>query len=419
MKKTKNLSLWSWIPTLYLAEGLPYVAVVTIAGIMYKKLGISNFDITLYTGWLYLPWVIKPFWSPFVDLYKTKRQWIIAMQLLIGVGFAGIAFTIPATFFFQATLAFFWLLSFCSATHDIAADGFYLLALDSKNQAKFVGIRSTFYRLATILGQGILIIIAGTIEKTTDNPRLAWSVTFIVLAIIFLLFSFYHKIFLPKPDSDSPAVNISAKILLKNFANTFVSFFTKPGIVRALFFLLTFRFSESQTLAILKLFLIDGRDKGGLGMTTSEVGFTYGTIGIIALTIGGIVGGYAASKGGLKKWIWFMTLSLLLPTVVYVYLAYSQTCNMLIINISIFVEQFGYGFGFTAYLLYMMHFSDGKQKTSHYAICTGFMALGMMLPGMFSGWLQELIGYTNFFIWAVLCGILPACAVLLLRLPEK
>lgn len=414
--KRKSKSPWAWIPTLYLAEGLPYVAVVTIAGIMYKRMGISNADITLYTGWLYLPWVIKPFWSPFVDLFKTKRKWIVAMQLLIGVGLAGIAFTIPASFFFQATLAFFWLLAFSSATHDIAADGFYMLALDSSSQAKFVGIRSTFYRLATIIGQGVLVVFAGALEVATNNIPLAWSIVFTVLSGLFVCFAFYHKIFLPKPLNDKSIDVVSIKSVLKDFVYTFVEFFKKPGIGRAIFFLLTYRFSEAQALAIIKLFLIDEQDKGGLGLTTSQVGLTYGTFGIIALTLGGIIGGLTASKGGLKKWLWPMSLSLLLPTVLYIYLAYSQTSNLLFINICVFIEQFGYGFGFTAYLLYMMYFADGKHKTSHYAICTGFMALGMMIPGMFSGWLQELLGYTNFFIWTMICIIIPICAIAMLKI---
>jgi len=416
---SKKPSTWSWVPTLYLAEGLPYVAVVTIAGIMYKRMGISNAEITLYTGWLYLPWVIKPFWSPFVDLFKTKREWIFAMQLMIGAGFAGIAFTIPISFFFQATLAFFWLLAFSSATHDIAADGFYMLALDSKSQAKFVGIRSTFYRLATIFGQGILIIFAGKLENATGVVWLSWSITFIVLAGLFFLFGFYHKIFLPKPSNDKPSVDVHTKTVFKDFIHTFVTFFRKPGIFRALFFLLTFRFSEAQVLAILKLFLIDSQENGGLGLTTQQMGFSYGTIGILALTLGGIIGGYTASKGSLKKWILPMSLCVMLPTVLYVYLAYTQNSNLLIINSFIFIEQFGYGFGFTAYMLYMMYFADGKYKTSHYAICTGLMALGMMIPGMFSGYLQEFLGYTNFFIWTMICIIVPLAAVLLLKIEDK
>jgi len=418
-KDRKSTSPWTWIPTLYLAEGLPYVAVVTIAGIMYKRMGISNADITLYTGWLYLPWVIKPFWSPFVDLLKTKRKWIIAMQLIIGVGFAGVAFTIPVSFFFQATLAFFWLMAFSSATHDIAADGFYMLALDSKSQAKFVGIRSTFYRFATIIGQGVLVIFAGALEIATESIPLSWSIVFIVLSGLFFGFAFYHRLFLPKPDNDKPSGIVTFKSVIKDFVFTFVEFFKKPGIGRAILFLLTFRFSEAQVLAILKLFLIDSKESGGLGLTTGEVGLTYGTIGILALTCGGIIGGYTISKGGLKKWLWPMSLCMLLPTILFVYLAYSQTSNFVIINSCVFIEQFGYGFGFTAYMLYMMYFADGKHKTSHYAICTGFMALGMMIPGMFSGWLQELLGYMKFFIWTMICIVVPIIAVALLKIDVK
>lgn len=611
--KNKKISPWAWIPSLYLAEGLPYVAVMTISVIMYKRMGISNTDIALYTSWLYLPWVIKPFWSPFVDLLKTKRWWIVTMQLFIGAGFAGIAFTIPLPFFFQATLAFFWLLAFSSATHDIAADGFYMLGLDTNQQAMYVGIRSTFYRIATIMGQGILIILAGFIESVsgteplkmnievtpqytqstlflpesirpaetkdglhfilnnetlqlgtetinkdsmqaflrsvialnhengfiaektekenaggTNNaineswwtayiskplgnwiknnfgekhetptvsnrvgnlavatvclsqkpkngdeivlnttmssgdrsialihgerlsfnetnwdkpaylvfqadPKLtaaasaeykglsgnipfAWSVTFFVLAGLFILFSFYHRATLPKTDSDKPHPHMTAQSIIKEFSATFVSFFKKPQAAAAIFFMLTFRFSEAQLLKLINPFLLDSRDIGGLGLTTGEVGIVYGTIGIIGLTLGGIIGGIVASKGGLRKWLWPMTLSMLLTIAVFIYLSFSQTNSLLMINICVFIEQFGYGFGFTAYMLYLMYYADGEQKTAHYAICTGFMALGMMIPGMFAGWLQELLGYNHFFIWVMICSIIPIIAVSLLKI---
>jgi PAT family beta-lactamase induction signal transducer AmpG len=418
----KETSPWSWIPTLYLAEGLPYVAVMTISVIMYKRMGISNTDIALYTSWLYLPWVIKPFWSPFVDLLKTKRWWIVSMQLLIGAGFAGIAFTIPLAFFFQASLAFFWLLAFSSATHDIAADGFYMIALDTNKQAKFIGIRSTFYRIATIVGQGALIVLAGFLENSFKLPHaiaFAWSITFLTLAGMFILFGFYHKFFLPAPGADKATANVTAKTLIKDFGNTFVSFFKKPGIGRAVFFMLTFRFSEAQALKLITPFMLDSRELGGLGLTTGEVGLVYGTVGIIALTLGGIIGGFAAAKGGLRKWIWPMTLSMLLTIATFVYLSFSQTSSLLVINSCIFIEQFGYGFGFTAYMLYLMYFSGGEQKTAHYAICTGFMALGMMLPGMFAGWLQEMLGYNRFFIWVMICCIIPVVAVALLKIDPE
>lgn len=612
MKKLqKSQSPWKWIPTLYSAEGLPYVAVMTIAVIMYKRMGISNTDIALYTSWLYLPWVIKPLWSPFVDLLKTKRWWITIMQLFIGAGFAGIAFTIPLPFFFQATLAFFWLLAFSSATHDIAADGFYMLALDTNAQAKFVGIRSTFYRVATIFGQGLLIILAGFIESNTGSkpivftleaspqhlqqtaqlkelpavansdgslfftesnniqiatgklpkdsvksilkkaslinenngfvpkeeepgskngekkegfwsknistplgnwiknnfgekrdvqstnysgniaivpvkmvkkpepgksyqlntsmtegsknislaggehltfneqnwqktaylvfqvdPKLtenavatykatsgnipfAWSVTFFVLAGMFLLFSIYHRTVLPKPTSDKANEHVTVKSIFSEFDKTFSSFFSKPHALSAIFFMLTFRFSEAQVLKLINPFLLDSREIGGLGLSTEEVGLVYGTIGIIGLTLGGIIGGFLAAKGGLKKWMWPMTLSMLLTILAFVYLSFSQTHNFVIINACVFVEQFGYGFGFTAYMLYLIYFSEGEHKTAHYAFCTGFMALGMMIPGMFAGWLQEMLGYNHFFVWAMISSILPIIAVMLLKIDPE
>ena len=425
MKNTqqKQRSPWAWIPSLYLAEGLPFVAVQSISVVMYKKMGMSNTDIALYTSLLYLPWIIKPLWSPFIDLLKTKRWWIITMQLLLGAGFAGIALTIPLPFYFQATMAFFYLLAFGSATHDIAADGFYMLGLDTNQQAMFVGIRSTFYRIATLLGQGALIMLAGFLERLTgNNIPFAWSITFFILSGLFVAFSFYHRFALPKPDGDKQRVLLTTHRIVSEFGETFVSFFKKPQVLAALFFMLTFRFSESQLLKMIPLFLIDPVDKGGLGLSTEQYGLFYGTIGIIALTLGGIIGGITASRGGLKKWLWPMTLTMLITAATFVYLSFSQTGSILAINFCIFIEQFGYGFGFTAYMLYLIYYSEGEYKTAHYAICTGFMALGMMLPGMFAGWIQEHLftgSYKNFFIWVSACSIVPVIAVSLLKIDPE
>ena len=608
MKAENNLSKkqspWSWIPTLYFAEGIPYVVAMTVAVIMYKRLGISNTDIALYTSWLYLPWVIKPFWSPFVDIIKTKRWWIVTMQLLIGAGLAGVAFLIPMPFFFQATLSVFWLIAFSSATHDIAADGFYMLALDSSEQSFFVGIRSTFYRLAMITGQGLLIIIAGSLEtftglepmqftvqssntkqtenvlppksyavqksdkmtfiafpanlvlntntittdslakikdfasdqnqkngfitiersakeqknnhpswwtqnistplgyfiktkfgeKRTDisssdgkvgnsglvavrltkkpesgkivvlnsslakgdknisiisgerfvftegnwdkpaylvvgldyklkddvttnfkgisgNIKLAWSITFFILAGLFILLFIYHRFILPRPTSDYSLVANSGKDVFREFGRTFSTFFKKPGVALAIVFMLLYRLGEAMLVKMASPFLLDAREVGGLGLTTSQVGLVYGTVGIISLTLGGIIGGFAASRKGLKYWIWPMALSITLPHLAFLYLSWFTPDNLILINISVALEQFGYGFGFTAYMLYMIYFADGEHKTAHYAICTGFMAMGMMLPGMIAGWLQELLGYNHFFIWVMLCAI-PTLAII-------
>ncbi len=612
MKNNKR-NPWAWIPTLYFAQGLPYVAVMTISVIMYKRLGISNTDIALYTGWLYLPWVIKPFWSPFVDILKTKRWWTLTMQWLIAFALAGIAFAIPAPFFFQLTLAIFWLVGFTSATHDIAADGFYMLALTEHEQSLYVGIRSTFYRVATVAGQGLLVIIAGLIEtnsglaplgvtvnadpavewkapdldaiysaepdlagelafytpqsaltmavntpeevtvetggetrtmpfaayaalmrdsvkhmnerngftaaeqKATEaatgntaaeaagpsaftmwvkntfgedrepftarnnnfaivglrlnrqpepgqevvlnvthksgdqsikleqnymptrfvfnesnwdkpaylfyeadhkltsatsatfegasgNIPLAWSIVFAVLSAFFFIVAAYHSWALPRPASDGGnEVRRTASDIFREFFDTFKTFFQKPQVWVAIAFMLLYRLPEAQLVKLINPFLLDPIDKGGLGLTTGQVGIVYGTVGIIGLTIGGIVGGIVAAKGGLKKWLWPMAWSMSLTCLTFVYLSYAPAPSLLTVNICVFIEQFGYGFGFTAYMLYLIYFSEGRHKTAHYAICTGFMALGMMLPGMAAGWLQDTIGYRHFFIWTMIC----------------
>ena len=401
--KNKAIS-WSWVPSLYYAEGLPYAFVMIVYVVMYKKLNISNAEIALYTSWLYLPWVIKPLWSPFVEVFKTKRFWIIFMQLLIGAGLAGIALTIPSSNMFKYTLAFFWLIAFSSSTHDIAADGFYMLGLSSHDQAWFIGIRNTFYRFAILTGQGLLVILAGQLENIY-NDVFAWSIIFAGLSFLFILFAFYHKWALPKPTEDNELSKLTIKKIIPNIVNIFISYFKKPQIIIAVCFILIYRFGEAQLVKIAPLFMLDSIEMGGLGLTTSEYGFIYGTLGMIMLTLGGIFGGLLAAKHGLKYWIIWMALAMKLPDIVYVYMAYAQPENFYLIGSFVAIEQFGYGFGFTAYLLYMMMLSEGEHKTAHYAICTGFMALGMMIPGMFSGLLQETIGYRYFFNWVLVATI--------------
>ena len=587
---------WAWIPSLYTAEGLPYVLVMTVSVVMYKGLGISNTDLALYTSWLYLPWVIKPLWSPIVDILRTRRWWIWTMQLLIGGGLAGVALTIPTANFFQYTLAFFWLLAFSSATHDIAADGFYLLATTEKEQAFFVGIRSTFYRVATIFGQGLLVILAGYIQSHTGLPKVAvaveakpavalvesvnpadfkfaatdhaelrvlveptelriapqprskgeastllgavkewnitnnfhrqrqgsmtvktgndqswwnrhvsgplaewlrkyfgrqvavkgdvvgnigivalqlsrapghevvvtpafksgdksvvaaegtrlvfddsnwnkpalvafqldaklkestsaafeirsgniplsWTISSWALVGLFVAFGLWHRFVLPHPLADKPGDTANIRVFIQEFFQTFGAFFLKGRIGVLLLFLLLYRFGEAQLVKMVVPFLLDGREVGGLGLTTGQVGLVYGTIGIIALTCGGLLGGMLASRHGLKAWLWPMVCIIHLPDAAFVYLAYAQPDNLAVISACVAVEQFGYGFGFTAYMLYMIYIARGRHQTAHYAICTGFMAMGMMFPGMWSGWLQEIIGYQNFFIWVILATI--------------
>ena len=409
--KSKNRNPWQWIPTVYFAEGMPYIVVMTVSVIMYKKLDISNTEIAFYTSWLYLPWVIKPFWSPLVELFKTKRWWIVTMQLLIGAGLAGVALTLPTSWFFRGSLAFLWLLAFSSATQDIAIDGFYMMGLNENQQAFFVGIRNTFYRLAMITGQGILVVLAGFLENSTlpgnpengNNIPLAWAFTFALIAIVFIIFAVYHKFFLPHPDEDIELASDSIKSVFAGFGETFKAYFVKKEIWVILGFLLLYRLGESQLVKMASPFLLDTIEMGGLGLSTSQVGIIYGTIGIIALTIGGISGGWLASKYGFTKLLWTFVICINLPNLVYVFLSYVQPAEYWIIASAVAVEQLGYGFGFTAYTLYMLYISVGKFKTAHYAFSTGIMALGMMLPGMASGWLQELLGYQHFFLWVMVC----------------
>ncbi len=404
-KRVAARNPWAWVSTLYFAEGLPYIVVMSVSVIMYKRFGISNTDIALYTSWLYLPWVIKPFWSPVVDILKTKRLWVILMQAVIGISFAGVAFTIPVSNFFQYTLAFFWLMAFSSATHDIAADGFYMLALSEHDQSFFVGIRSTFYRAATLAGNGLLVILAGYLENYFGSITHAWLICFLILAGLFLFFFIYHSFILPFPGSDKPAGSGKSRDFLRDYFRTFVLFFKKEKIIIVLSFILLYRLGEAQLVKLSAPFLLDAKEAGGLALTTEQVGFAYGTVGVIALVLGGILGGFLSARNGLKYWIWWMVAAINVPDLVYVFLSYTQTSNFFLINLCVALEQFGYGFGFTAFLLFLIFISEGDHKTSHYAIATGVMALGMMMPGMFSGWIQQTIGYKHFFIWVCLSTI--------------
>jgi PAT family beta-lactamase induction signal transducer AmpG len=393
---------WFWIPTLYFTEGLPYFAIVVLSTFMYKSFGLSNADIAFYTALFYLPWVIKPLWSPFVDIYRTKRFWVIAMQLLLGAGMAGLAMILPLDNYLRYSLVFFWLLAFSSATHDIAADGYYLQVLNKGQQSFFVGIRSTFYRIAMITGQGLIVILAGNLENHYD-VKTAWQLTMGLISFVLTSIAIYHAFILPKETTNEKVVSTTSSF--KGYTEVFSSFFKRQYIGIFISFILLYRLGEAQLGKIASLFMLDPRSSGGLGLSTEAVGFIYGTVGVASLVIGGILGGILVSRHGLKYWIWWMALAINLPDIGYIYMASVQPDTNWIIYVLVATEQFGYGFGFTAFMMYLIYIAEGHFKTAHYAIATGFMAAGMMIPGMVSGWIQEQLGYTYFFIWVVIATI--------------
>lgn len=394
-------SPWYWIPTVYAAEGLPNIIVTGVSVVILLQMGMTNTQIALYTSWLQLPWIIKPLWSPFVDIFKTKRWWVIAMQMLLGAAFAGVAFTICSSWWFQCIMFFLFLMGFSSATHDIAADGYYMIELDDHDQSFFVGIRNTVYRLAVIFGNGVLVPVAGLIQKASGGRvAFSWSLVFFGLAGLFLAIALYHRFYLPESANDKPR-KLSASETWRTLGRSFSTYFTKFPLketVVALLFLLLFRFPEALLTKMSPTFLLRPASEGGLGLSAEQYGIAYGTIGVIGLMLGGILGGILASRDGVKKWLWPMVLALTLPDLVYVYLSAGHQVGIGLVTACIFVEQFGYGFGFTALTLYMLYFSQGEFKTSHYSICTGITYLGLMLPGMVSGYLADRLGYHQFFV---------------------
>lgn len=446
----RQITPWAWIPTLYMAEGAPYFAVNTLAMLFLSEMGLSNTDVALYTSWMYLPWVIKPFWSPILDLFGSKKMWVVVMQFIVAIALGGVAFSAPFDFWLNASLAFFWLCAFASATHDIAADGLYILALDTNQQSFFVGIRNTFYRISTVLCQWGCLVLAGQLfeKNTVDGMEMipahasAWSTVFYIMAIAFLVLSVYHFAFLPndrkRPESISAVETygraseengcssesgcLSQEGIVASLKNNFKSFFAKftgRELLLALLFIFTYRLGEAQLGKIAQLFLKDTYENGGLGLTLTDVGNIYGLVGVIALMVGGVLGGIAVSKYGLKRMMFPMLLFMNIPNVVYIFLSSTQTTFLPTIYAMVAIEQFGYGFGFTAFTLYLVYISQGKYSTTHYAICTGLMALGMMIPGMIAGYMQETLGYTNFFIWVCICTIPPFFIAPLLKIDRE
>ena len=400
--------------------------------VMFNQMGVPNGEMSFFTTLLYFPWALKFLWAPFVDLIKTKRWWFLTMQfLMLGLAVLTI-FSIPqpdaATIaamgtevkLFTGVLIAFIIMAFASATHDIAADGFYMLALTSGVQAEMIGWRSVFYRLSNVFCNSALITIPGviydwTIKQGEANMPLAWQVTMVITAVIFAIMAVWHIFFTPRPDSDKPNATTTAKDIMVGFGQAFATYVKKPALWVAILFMLLYRLPEGFLMKMIYPFLLGARDTGGLGLTMQELGVVYGAIGVIFLLLGGILGGYYISHVGLKKAFWWMALAMTLPCLSFVYLSMYLPENMVYIGIALAIEQFGYGFGFTAYMMYMMFFSEGEFKTSHYAICTSFMALSMILPGLVAGYIQEAIGYQNFFWMVIACSVGTILATFLAR----
>lgn len=394
---------WRWIPTLYFCQGVPNVVMTSLSVVMLKNLNVPNASIAFYTSIAYLPWVIKPLWSPAVDLFGKKRRWIAALQFVMSVAFGAIALTVPAPDFVRYVFAILWVVAFSSATHDIAADGFYLLALPPHEQAAFVGVRGTCFKIATLFGKGGLVWLAGWLLRITGSATQAWSGIFLFLAGLFLFAGLYHLWILPVRDDDGGTT--PTQPLLADFAHVFGSFFAKPGIGGALCFLVVYRLAEALALKLVEAFLLDARTVGGLGLTNEQLGLNYGVVGVIALLGGGLLGGHLISRYGLRRMLWPMIIVMHVPIAAFLALAIFRPEHLWVVSAALGAEQFGYGFGFTAYMVYMMMFAAGEHKTAHYAICTGFMALSIMLPGMVAGWFQEKLGYVNFFAWVCVAAI--------------
>ena len=486
LSRTETRNPWYFVPSTYFAEGLPYILINSVSVILYKNMGVSNADIAFWTSWLYLPWVIKMLWGPMVDMYATRRKWLVYTQFIMACCLAAAALSLTGKHFFAVSLLAFAIGAFISATHDIATDGFYMLALTKEDQALFVGIRAMFYRFAMIFGTGFLVYRAGRLQETLGDIPGSWSIMLTVSALLFLILFLYHRFMLPYPTEDVPkakaeprqlrnslgmlggylaaagllvwlfttlsspgqklgaaAIIVIALIVLgrkylapylkkqmaaegSSFNEAFISYFTMDGIGYIIAFILLYRLAEAMLLKLTSPFLLDAVAEGGLGISTSDVGIIYGGAGIIALIVGGVLGGWLISKYGFRKCLWPMVFALHVPDVFYLYMAYAQPALRQItlwgraipfgpVPLLVAAEQFGYGLGLTAFTMYLIMICKGKYKTAHYAISTGIMALGMMVPGMISGKLQEAVGYRHFFL-AVCLLTIPGILVIF-RLP--
>jgi len=392
-----------WVPTLYFAEGLPFVAIAAASSLMYKNLGISDAKIAFWTSLILLPWTLKPIWGPVLEMFKTKKYFVVATELITGITFAIIAFSLPLPDFFKYSIALLAVIAFSGATHDIAADGVYINALTLKQQAQYAGWQGAFYNIAKVLSGGALVFLAGQLEISIGIVK-AWMTVIGVFGAIMVALSIYHIRLLP-----TGGVNKEVKSLSEGFNtlwDVIKTFFQKKFIYWGIAFIILFRFAEGQAIKIVPLFFKAAREFGGLGLTTSQIGIVYGVFGAIAFVSGALLGGYFVASRGLKKSLFILCCFFNIPFAVYAFLAITMPTNLYIIGSAVVCEYFGYGFGFVGLTLFMMQqIAPGKYKMAHYAFATGIMNLGMMIPAMLSGLISDWLGYRHFFIWVLIATI--------------
>lgn len=396
-----------WVPTLYFAMGTPNIAVSVVAAIMYKNLGVSNRDIALYTGSMYLPWALKPLWAPLVEMFRTKKFFVLAMELVMAATLSGVAFALPLPSFMTWTLALFWVTGFASATQDIAADGVYIGAMAPKEQAAYAGVQGIFWSLGRIIASGLLVSFTGMLHGRMQMPwTRAWMIVMVIMGGIMALSALWHARFLPSGDRAADAPQNFAQAS-QTFVDAFRTFFTKRSIALMIAVVFFYRFGEGLIEKIGPLFMLDTRSAGGLGLDNVALGNINGTWGTTGFVLGALLGGLFAAKLGLRRAFFLLALALNVPHVTYLYLSQARPESVLLITLVVTIEKFGYGFGSVGHMLYMMQqLAPGPYRTAHYAFATGIMALSMMFTGMISGALQEALGYQVFFL-VVLAASLP------------
>lgn len=402
-KDIKHRRAGYWVPTLYFAEGLPFVAIAATSVLMYKDLGISDAKIAFWTSLILLPWTLKPLWGPLLEMFKTKKHFVIATQFITGITFAFIAFSLPLPGFFKYSIALLAIIAFSGSTHDIAADGVYINSLNFKQQAEYSGWQGAFYNIAKVLSGGALVYLSGLLKDSIGIVN-AWMVVMGVFGAIMTILGIYHLRMLP---SGGTAKNVSSlNDGFKTLWDVIVTFFQKKLIYWGIAFIILYRFAEGQAIKIVPLFFKAAREVGGLGLTNKEIGIIYGIFGAIAFVAGSLLAGYFVANRGLKKSLFILCCFFNIPFAVYTFLAITTPTNLFIIGSAVVCEYFGYGFGFVGLTLFMMQqIAPGKYKMAHYAFATGLMNLGMMIPAMLSGLISDWLGYRHFFIWVLIATI--------------